>query len=170
MRGKIRKEKKDQRAKTPGVNRTRKKVGDFGTQNDWVGIEMNQKKQIGDIPQYQLNKEPSVTQRGLLQSKLSATAVKDTKYNEVTVACLNKFHPDDPRDVEDFFENEENKEIANYNVEGYKYREYRHAINLIREAGLDPNKSRAGKKNNPIRRLSIQDSMMTGNTPTYFDR
>ena len=107
MRGKIRKENKEQRAKTPSVNRTRKMVGDFGTQNDWLGINMNKKKRLGDIPQYKLNKEPSVKDRGLLQSKLSATAVKDTKYNEVTIACLNKFHPDDPRDAEDFFENEE---------------------------------------------------------------
>ena len=53
-----------------------------------------------------MNKQPSVEQRGILQSKLSATAVKDTKYNEVTLACLNKFHPDDPHDAEDFFETE----------------------------------------------------------------
>ena len=132
---------------------------------------MNKKKRLGDIPQYKMNKQPSVEQRGMLQSKLSATAVKDTKYNEVTLACLNKFHPDDPRDAENFFENEDDKEIANYNVEGYKYREFRHAINLIREAGFDPNKSVGrGKKNCLIRRLSIQDSKMTGNTPTYFDR
>ena len=52
MRGKVRKEKKEQRAKTPSVLKTRKSVGDFGTQNDWVGINMSKKKQLGDVPQY----------------------------------------------------------------------------------------------------------------------
>ena len=76
-------------------------------------------------------------------------------YNEITLSRLEKYHPDETRDAEDFFENQENQDLANYNVEGYKYREFRNAIQIMREAGLDPNERKSGKRNCPIRRLSL---------------
>ena len=54
--------------------------------------------------------------------------MKDMQHMDATNQLTQKFHPDrkgqDPEDIED----EEAKLRAEYNVEGYKYRDFRESI------------------------------------------
>ena len=64
----------------------------------------------------------SKSERHRKQSLLSATCIKDMQHHELTEKLVTKYYPDDPQNIEDFFEHEYANGFDNYNVEGYKYR------------------------------------------------
>ena len=100
--------KKEIRTQTPVVVRT--KLGDFGQEEDWKNIRVNQlgfdtRTRLGNVPRFQLDNEGTGESRNKKTSVLSATCIKDMQYYELTNKLVEKYHPDkNPHDPEDIFD------------------------------------------------------------------